>query len=239
MNSASFAWQGPRPMPFDVPRFGAIPPFRMHHSGEERRGRRHRGHRGGWGGGGFGFGGPWGAQIPPVPPLPPMPPFPPGGGRRGRKARRGDVRAAILALLNEGPHNGYQIIQEIGERSQGAWRPSPGAVYPALQQLSDEELVQPVGEGRKTVYELTEAGRTHVAEHSDEVNAPWESMIPKVDDSVWELFELAAQSSAALMQVAQSGAPAQVARAKKVLNDTRRALYQILADGDDDRDDDA
>src|SRR5215813_10180893 len=76
---------------------------------------------GGWPGG---FGGPWGGWWPGPP-----------GFARGPKAGRGDVRAAILALLREGPRNGYQIMAEIEERSGGAWRPSPGAVYPALQQL--------------------------------------------------------------------------------------------------------
>ena len=54
---------------------------------------------------------------------------------RGPRAKRGDVRAAALALLAEEPMNGYQIIGEISERSDGVWRPSPGSVYPALQQL--------------------------------------------------------------------------------------------------------
>src|SRR5918997_3263983 len=79
-------------------------------------------------------------------------PFGPGfgGAGGGRKARRGDVRAAILVLLDEEPRNGYQLMQEIEERSDGAWRPSPGSIYPALQQLEDEGLVRPrEGEGRK------------------------------------------------------------------------------------------
>src|SRR5690349_11942593 len=92
---------------------------------------RHR-HRdfgpGGWGGyGGFPFGGPGH-----------------GGGRfgRGRKARRGDIRTAALLLLAEEPRNGYQIMQEVEERSEGMWRPSPGSVYPALSQLEDEGLIR-------------------------------------------------------------------------------------------------
>ena len=83
------------------------------------------------GGRGAGVGGPWGEWWP----------GPPGPPPRGPKASRGDVRAAILALLREGPRNGYQIMSEIEERSGGAWRPSPGAVYPALQQLADEGLI--------------------------------------------------------------------------------------------------
>ena len=66
-----------------------------------------------------------------------------------RRARRGDVRAAILDLLAEGRSwNGYQIIQEIAERTSGVWRPSAGSVYPALQQLEDEGSDHPRGRGQ-------------------------------------------------------------------------------------------
>src|SRR5213079_3522103 len=101
--------------------------------------------RGGWGG-------PWGG-----------PPFGPrgfGGGRR-RRMRRGDVRAAVLVLLAEEPRNGYGLMQEIERRSDGVWRPSPGSVYPALQQLEDEGLVRSTESDGRRVFELTEAGRAH------------------------------------------------------------------------------
>src|SRR5690606_30830681 len=61
--------------------------------------------------------------------------------RGGTRMGRGDVRAAVLALLAERPMHGYQIIQEIDERSGGAWKPSPGSVYPTLQLLADEGLI--------------------------------------------------------------------------------------------------
>ncbi|SDH32896.1 DNA-binding transcriptional regulator, PadR family [Sinosporangium album] len=200
---------------------------RHHH--EEMRGRggphEHR-HRGRGGPFPFDFGGSWGGG----------PGFPFGGGRgrgfRGRKAKRGDVRAAILALLAEEPRNGYQIIQEIAARSQGGWKPSPGAVYPALQQLTDEGLVRSEeSDGRKT-FQLTEAGRDYVAAHPDETGAPWEEMKPDLDDPTWELMDLARQSGFAMLQILQTGTPAQVRQAREVLVDGRRRLYQILADGD-------
>src|SRR5262249_24409847 len=97
-------------------------------------------------------------------------------GARGPKAGRGDVRAAILALLSEGPRNGYQIMSEIEERSGGAWRPSPGAVYPALQQLADEGLVAAKESSGRRTFSLTEAGRRHIEEHPDAARAAWESM---------------------------------------------------------------
>jgi DNA-binding PadR family transcriptional regulator len=167
--------------------------------------------------GGPGRGGPFGGR----------PPF-----GRGRKAKRGDVRAAILALLSEEPRNGYQIIQEIAQRSQGGWKPSPGAVYPALQQLTDEGLVlSEENDGRKT-FRLTESGLAYIAEHPDEVRAPWEEMTPDVDESTWELVDLARQSGFAMMQILQTGTEAQIRQARQQLVETRRRLYQILADGD-------
>ncbi|MFD0885744.1 PadR family transcriptional regulator, partial [Streptosporangium algeriense] len=157
-----------------------------------------------------------------------------GGGPfgRGRKAKRGDVRAAILALLSEEPRNGYQIIQEIAKRSQGGWKPSPGAVYPALQQLTDEGLVlSEETDGRKS-FQLTEAGRAYVAEHQEELRAPWEEMTPDLGESSWELMDLARQSAVALFQVLQNGSEAQIRQARQIMIDTRRKLYQILADGE-------
>ncbi|WP_155126339.1 PadR family transcriptional regulator [[Actinomadura] parvosata] len=191
--------------------------------------RRHRGRRGGPGpfpfdfgrGGPFGGpGGPWGGGHR-------------GWGGRGRKAKRGDVRAAILALLAEEPRNGYQIIQEIAERSEGGWKPSPGAVYPALQQLTDEGLViSEENEGRKT-FRLTEEGRNYIEAHADEVRAPWDEMRPDIDDNTADLWHIARQSAFAMMQVLQTGNDAQIREARKTLVETRRKLYQILADGDE------
>jgi DNA-binding PadR family transcriptional regulator len=186
---------------------------------------RERGRRGGPGpfpfdfgrGGPFtGPGGPWGGHR--------------GWGGRSRKAKRGDVRAAILALLSEEPRNGYQIIQEIAERSEGGWKPSPGAVYPALQQLTDEGLViAEENEGRKT-FRLTEEGRSYVEAHADEVSAPWDEMRPDIDDNTADLWHIARQSAFAMMQVLQTGNDAQIREARKTLVETRRKLYQILAD---------
>ncbi|KAB8184888.1 PadR family transcriptional regulator [Microbispora catharanthi] len=206
---------------------GAVMWHQEHHEGGGPHEHRHRGGmrgRGPWGGFGPGpFGPPWaGGNFP----------FGPRGFGRPRKAKRGDVRAAILALLSEEPRNGYQIIQEIAERSQGGWKPSPGAVYPALQQLTDEGLVRAEEtDGRKT-FQLTEAGRAYVEEHGDEVRAPWEEMTPDIGDNVHELFDLSRQAASALFQIAHSGTEGQVRQARQVLTETRRQLYRILADGD-------
>ncbi|MGH3241556.1 MAG: PadR family transcriptional regulator [Spirillospora sp.] len=191
-----------------------------------------------WGGpggfGGFGFG------------PGPKPPWARGRGGpwgRGAKARKGNVRAAILVLLAEGPRNGYQIIQEINERSGGAWKPSPGAVYPALQQLADEGLIAGEEAGGRRSFHLTDEGRAYVEENADRLAEPWAEMTPEFGEGVPELFRQAAQTGAAVMQIVHSGTPEQVDRARDILSDARRDLYRLLADdfeeGTDDDGDDA
>jgi len=161
---------------------------------------------------------------------------PPRFGGRGPRVRRGDVRAAILDLLAEGqPWNGYQIIQEIGARTQGVWRPSAGSVYPALQQLEDEALIRAeAGEDRRRMYTLSEEGRAYVEEHADELKASWDAVTGSVNDTEVQLRHTIHQVMVAVSQVAQAGSAAQVQQAGKILADTRRALYRILAtDGED------
>jgi DNA-binding PadR family transcriptional regulator len=162
---------------------------------------------------------------------------PPKFGGRGPRVRRGDVRAAILDLLAEGqPWNGYQIIQEIGARTEGVWRPSAGSVYPALQQLEDEALItaQAAGEDRRRMYTLTEEGQAYVTEHADELRASWDAVTGSVDNAEVQLRHTIHQVIVAVTQVAQAGSAAQVQQADKILADTRRALYRILAaDGEE------
>jgi DNA-binding PadR family transcriptional regulator len=191
---------------------------RHHHRG---RGPRDFGPGGRGGFEGFGFGGGFG---------------PGGGGRfgRGRKARRGDIRTAALLLLAEEPRNGYQIMQEVQERSDGVWRPSPGSVYPALQQLEDEGLIRSSegGGGTGKVFELTDAGRTHVQQRDADAPAPWEQMSGNVSDQAHELAGTMREVAGAFVQVMRTGSDTQIAEARKLLTATRRDLYRILADGD-------
>lgn len=150
-------------------------------------------------------------------------------GHRGRRARRGDVRAAALLLLEEEPRNGYQLMQEIEDRSGGVWRPSPGSVYPALAQLEDEGLVRSEEGAGRRAFALTDEGRKYVEEHRDALGAPWEEAGGDVPQGLLELRSLMMQLGVAAMQVAQAGDEAQTAEARAVLDDARRALYRILA----------
>ena len=175
------------------------------------RGRRH--HRGPGGEGFYGFGGPrgWGQ----------------------RKARRGDIRTAALLLLAEGPRNGYQIMQDVEERSGGVWRPSPGSVYPALAQLEDEGLIRTEeSEGRRG-FAITDAGRQVVADRGERP-APWDEMGGDVREDYHALGKLVKEVAFAFAQVMRTGSEPQIARAREVLENTRRELYTILAGGEGD-----
>jgi len=139
------------------------------------------------------------------------------------------VRAAILALLREGPRNGYQIMSEIEERSGGAWRPSPGAVYPALQQLADEGLIEAAESSGRRTFRLTEAGRRHVEENPETARAAWESMADGEPGEVPGLFVQAARLGGSIVQMAHAGTPGQIRAAEQLLEETRSRIYQILA----------
>ncbi|MGH3283520.1 MAG: PadR family transcriptional regulator, partial [Streptosporangiaceae bacterium] len=156
------------------------------HRGHARGRTRMRGGPGPWGPGP----GPWQFEMRGGPFGPPR--FR-GPGGRGPRVRRGDVRAAILDLLGEGQAwNGYQIIQEIGERTQGVWRPSAGSVYPALQQLEDEGLITAAaGEDRRRNYTLTDEGRAYVQAHADQLKASWDAVTGSVDDAAVQMHNLA------------------------------------------------
>ena len=145
----------------------------------------------------------------------------------GRRARRGDIRTAILALLAEQPMHGYQIIQELSERTGGVWTPSPGSVYPTLQQLEDEELVRATeSDTGKRVYELTDAGRERAAGQPE----PWKSVAGGGDDPLVELRDLVFGVMAATRQVASAGTGVQIEAAQQILRDARKRLYRLLAE---------
>ena len=164
------------------------------------------------------------------------PPFPPpwaGGAPQWQapRARRGDVRAAILGVLAERSMNGYQIIQEIAERSAGAWKPSPGSIYPTLQQLEDEGLVFGQEDSGRRTYALTDDGRTYVAEHPDELAAPWATAQPLSDEAGFK--PLVGQVAAALWQIVAVGSASQQARGREAVIELRRKLHAILAEDDE------
>jgi DNA-binding PadR family transcriptional regulator len=179
---------------------------------EHRHGRGPGAHRGGWQWRAFGPGAGLGMA---------------GSFGRGPVARRGDVRTAILALLTESPMHGYQVMQELRDRSGGAWAPSAGSIYPTLQQLEDEGLVRAEERDGRRVFTLTESGRVQAT--AAKPGAPW--AVDRGREGA-DLRGLIAQVAQASVQVFQVGSPAAIAEAERILTATRRSLYQLLA-GDD------
>jgi len=137
------------------------------------------------------------------------------------------VRTAVLLLLGQQPMHGYQIIQAITERTQGAWRPSPGAVYPTLAQLEDEGLVAITAEGGRKLAELTDAGRDHLAQQERSGSDPFAEHT--ATEGGPDLRGLLHGVREAARQVGAVGTPAQVQAAADLLAETRRGLYLILA----------
>ena len=215
--------------------------------GEERWGQ----HRSGWAG--QWSGGPWGGWGGPFDSRKNKPGPPPwvaelfglsqGQQQRGPKVRRGDVRAAILDMLREEPMNGYQLISQIAERSGGAWKPSPGSVYPTIQQLEDEGLVEADDERGRRTLRLTDEGRTYVEEHADELAETWapfgRQFGERGGDGVPPGGEYAAlkpeigQVMAAVWQIVTTGTDRQRREAINILIETRRKLYGLLAAADE------
>jgi DNA-binding PadR family transcriptional regulator len=189
-----------------------------HHDDTDSQSHGPHGH-GAHGRGGFGRGGQF--------------PFGPGmgfaafAGMGGMRARRGDVREAVLRLLAEQPMHGYQIIQELGARSGGAWSPSAGSVYPTLQLLADEGLITAEETGGKKVFSLTDTGKAAVAETADQP-APWDASAQGQTHQGYR--EAVARLGAAAFQIGKNGTPEQIAAALEVLTDARKKLYTILAE---------
>ena len=146
------------------------------------------------------------------------------------RARRGDTRAAILKVLAEQPMHGYQIIQELSQRSGGLWRPSAGSVYPTLQLLADEGLVSSSEAGGKKVFTLTEAGTAAAAELAEEP-APWDVAAATGDQNgMLALREAGGRLASAVMQVARSGDKGHIKATIEILDSARKRVYALLAE---------
>lgn len=167
-------------------------------------GKRHHGRHPGYGPGPFG---------------------PPPRARRDR----GDVRLAILLLLDEQPRHGYEIITELTERSEGRWRPSPGSVYPVLKRLAKEGLVGPTKQDGKNIFALTPAGKALVEQQRESWGEPW-ARSDEDSEETDELWSQARQLGAAVWQVGQSANSEHLAAAAQALAEARKTIYRMLAE---------
>lgn len=147
--------------------------------------------------------------------------------RVGTRMGRGDVRAAVLALLTEQPMHGYQIIREIADRTGGRWKPSAGSVYPTLQLLADEGVVRAETSQDRKTYSLTEAGQEEATAAA--ASAPWEEHAEHEDSRFGAVSKAGFDLAQAISQVARTGSHSQQDQAIEVLHDARRKIYSILA----------
>lgn len=198
-------------------------PRGMDHEGhrEDRRNRRDEGlgqelgagrggpHRGRGRGRGFGPG------------------FGPGFG--GGRAQKGDVRNAILSRLSDTSYNGYGLMKAIALHSDGAWRPSPGSVYPALSGLQAEGLIVSVGEGRRTEFELSESGRAYVAEHQEALAAVW-AEVREEAGAAQDLRLSIGKLMGAVQQISADGTEDQLRTVTASLDEARRTIYKLLSE---------
>ncbi|MEP7765388.1 PadR family transcriptional regulator [Sanguibacter sp. 25GB23B1] len=151
------------------------------------------------------------------------------GPGRGSRAGRGDIRGAVLLLLSEQPMHGYQLIQEIAQRSGGRWTPSPGAIYPALNLLEDEGLISITADSGRKLASLTPEGAAHVEEHRDELAMPWDQATGRSAHPARALRDAMEELGGAAHQIARNGSEEQAAQALRTLERARRELYLVLA----------
>ena len=181
-----------------------------------------------------------GRQWGPRGPGGPAGPFGEWGGRR--RMRRGAVRRAVLWALSDGPGHGYEVMRRLEERTAGMWRPSPGSVYPTLQMLEDEGLVRSRTDDGTRTYELTDEGRAAMAGPGwggapggfggfGGFGGPGEPEGGADPAQLRALREAVHDARAAVRQIAQTGRPHQLEKAVEIVQQARRSLYQLLAEG--------
>jgi DNA-binding PadR family transcriptional regulator len=151
------------------------------------------------------------------------------------RAERGTVRWLVLDAISAQPRHGYEIIQSIGEKSNGAYKPSPGVVYPTLQMLEELGHARTLLRDERKVYEITDDGRRELAAHQEELtefyegqsDAGWESNaedfvhVAKHVKRVAQLFKRAMQRGGVR--------PTTLRKARKVLDEALQKLEELLS----------
>jgi DNA-binding PadR family transcriptional regulator len=176
--------------------------------------------RGGMGASFFGGGFPWGR-----------------GGRWGRFFGPGEVRLALLSLLESGPKHGYELMKELEAKSGGIYKASAGAIYPALQQLEDEGLVTSDQPSGKRTYSLTDAGRAELQREAETVQRIWKRAEQAGEWGPWtgpEGYEVA-RPAAAVMKAALRAATrsshdsAKIEKIREILERAKREIESLEA----------
>jgi DNA-binding PadR family transcriptional regulator len=143
--------------------------------------------------------------------------------------RHGDVRAAILLALEEGPTHGYELGLRLERISGGAWRPSPGSIYPTLQALADEDCVSVDERDGKRIYSLAKKGQAEIRERKQRgEEPPWQL---GGSGKSGALYEAVVALKMAAKQIGTVGSSEQQSLAIEIVTDARRRLYDLLAKG--------
>jgi DNA-binding PadR family transcriptional regulator len=156
-------------------------------------------------------------------------------GGRGRFFGTGEIRWALLSLLAEAPGHGYDLMTRLEQRCNGAYKASAGAIYPALQQLEDEDLVRAETTDGKKVYSITAAGRRELEDHAEDIDGIWrraddrgqwgEFHHPDAAEIIGPALRLA---KAALKAVIKSqGDPSVIDAIREVLDEARTEVERI------------
>ena len=157
------------------------------------------------------------------------------GGRWGRFFGPGEIRLALLSMLEGGPKHGYELMKELESKSGGIYKASAGAIYPALQQLEDEGLVtsdQPAG---KRTYSLTETGRAELQREAETVKQIWQRAEQAGEWGPWmgmdgaEVMRPAAAVMKTALRAATRGShdSARIAKIREILERAKRDLESL------------
>jgi len=152
------------------------------------------------------------------------------GGRWGRFFGPGEIRLALLSMLEGGPKHGYELMKELEQKSGGVYKASAGAIYPALQQLEDESMVTSDAAAGKRTYSLTDAGRTELQREAETVRKIWQRAQEAgtwwVDPEGWEMARPAGEVMKAAMRAAtrSSHDSARIAKIREILERTKKEI---------------
>lgn len=154
-----------------------------------------------------------------------------GGHFGGRYMRRGNMRPIVLAALQEKPMHGYELMTYLEKMTHGWWRPSPGSIYPTLQMLEDEGLVEAKGVDGKRVYELTAAGRKEAAQSEKNEGEDWSKYRelhkkPEFKNLVENFMGVAKL----VKQIAKSKDESKAKAASRILDQAKDQLSDIIID---------
>ena len=162
----------------------------------------------------------------------------PWGGRAGRWGRffgPGEIRLALLSMLESGPKHGYELMKELETKSGGIYKASAGAIYPALQQLQDEDLVlSNTAEGKRT-YTLTDLGRAELQHEADSVKKIWQRAEQAGDWAPWmgmegaEMMRPAAELMKTALKAATRGShdSAKITKIREILERAKRDIEEL------------